>query len=263
MPNAKQLREQERRETVERYHTLKDAEEDFEQAKAAATTVGERDQLMSKFAAFRRLHREEDIRRGKRLPGFHAQMRQNLWARWLEIAASHERDASAAFELACSGDTLHLTEELRQSLVAVTAVACSIEALYEDLRYLVPERPPFKNAPERIADCFAHAFGLSQAEAGQALDDIKWIFDRRNEGVHPYTEFRPTAPHPAGFNSSVELSRFNGPESRRALKSALDIFAAAESPPQPVNRWVKRWADERRPYHDQVVGPIRAAIAEG
>jgi hypothetical protein len=259
--SVRRQRERERRETVQRYHILKDAEEDFALNKAGATSADEQERLTSVFAEFRRRHREEDVRRGKRLPGTHVQTHQIMWARWIEIAAQQTHSAQLALASAMDGQP-QLVEELRSSMLAVTAAACTIEALYEDVRYLIPARPDLDSTQATIADCLSAAFGWPQPVSDRASTDIAWIFERRNESLHPYSESSPTAPHPAGFDTGEELSRFNGMESRRALEAALEILAFAERPPAPANRWVQRWANERQPYHLQVVQPIRTALAE-
>ncbi|MDG6107360.1 hypothetical protein Daura_50155 [Dactylosporangium aurantiacum] len=244
---------------MERIHILKDAGEEYERRKAAATSPEERDTLMREFAEFRTRHREEDIRRGKRLPGFHLQTQQIMWARWIEIAASHERDAMKALDAARAGEP-QLAEELRQSLVAITAAACAVEALYEDVKYLIDDRRRIDDAAERITDCLSEAFGLPRTEHDQLLDNLTWLFERRNEGLHPYSEMAPTEVHPAGLNTSAEMAHFNGQESRKALVVALGALELAANPPSPANRRVERWIDDRRTYHEQVVDPIRSTI---
>ena len=67
-------------------------------------------------------------------------MHQIMWARWIEIAAAHELAARAAYDEIYAGQTVKLTEELRQSLVVIAAAASTVEALYEDVKYLIPER---------------------------------------------------------------------------------------------------------------------------
>ena len=89
-------RDRERRGTVERYHRLKDFEEGFVIAKQAANTREERQRLMNDMAAYRRKHREEDVARGKRVPGFAVQMHQIMWSRWIARALSLVCDRTAA-----------------------------------------------------------------------------------------------------------------------------------------------------------------------
>ena len=135
-------RDRERRETVERYHRLKDVEEDFVIAKAAAKTREERQPLMDQMYAYRRKHREGDVERGKRPTGLgvSVQMRKIMRARWIEIAVEHELAAREAYRQILAGRTEGLVEELRQSLVAITASASTLESLYEDVGYLIPSR---------------------------------------------------------------------------------------------------------------------------
>ena len=257
--NPRAERDRERRETVERYHRLKDVEEDFDLAKARVTSQEERQRLMEDMSAFRSQHRAEDVRRGKRQPGTGILMHQIMWARWIEIAREHEQRAVSAYAEIRAGNTKHLVSELREGLVACAAAASTIEALYEDTKYLIPERCPKSTAAKTIADGLAAAFGLADAERQALVGDLTHVFDRRNEGLHGYSE--PAAPeeHPAGVVTGAEATRFNGPEGTRALRIALRVLAYAERPPRPANRWVSRWARDRAAYHDQIVKPIRDA----
>lgn len=250
-----------RRLRVERYHQLRDAEEDFTEAKAAATSQDERDRLSAEFAPFRRAHREEDVRLGYRPAGGGISMRQNMWARWLEVADAHELDARRAFEAILAGNINELGSELRNSLVAITASAMAVEALYEDVVYLMPPRRKLNRADQQFSDLFTAAFGLAPEDAETLRADLGWLFARRNEAAHPYTEGGPPQRHPAGFDTGAELSRFNAVQSRRALQVLLRVLGQAEQPPLPANRWVRRWAQESATHHATIVQPIRARLA--
>ena len=133
-------RDRERRETVQRYHQLKDAEEDFDIAKARASSREERQRLMNGLNALRSQHRAEDVRRGKRQAGTGFLMHQCMWARWIEIAHEHQQGAVSAYNEILAGNTAPLVIELRESLVAFAATAATIEALHEDTKYLIPPR---------------------------------------------------------------------------------------------------------------------------
>jgi hypothetical protein len=256
MPSQRD-RDTERRVTIERYHQLKDREDDFVLAKSASTTPEDRRQLDSEMYEFRKAHREEDIARGKRSPGFGVLMHQIMWARWCEVMVEHELAARTAYARIIQGDHTALVDELRQSLVAVASAASTIEAMYEDVRFLIPERPAKPATYLRVSDLLTTAFGLDVSQRTQLVEDLKWLFERRNEGVHPYAE--PEAPqvHPSGLNTSAEASRFNATESRRAVDIAMQVLRFAQSPPNPYNRWIRRWLAERADYHAQVVTPLR------
>lgn len=184
-------------------------------------------------------------------------MHQITWARWVEIAGEHEASARAAYERIVAGDVGRLTAELRESLIAISAAAVTVEALYEDIRYLIVHRPTLRYADARVADGLAAAFGLPPERREALGADVAWLFARRNEAVHGYAE--PEAPqrHPAGFATGAEAARFNAVESRRALLVALRVLGDAAAPAAPAGRWVRRWVAEREPYQVRVVQPIR------
>jgi hypothetical protein len=250
-------RDGERRETVERYHRLKDVEEDFAIAKARASSPEERQRLMEEMSRFRTDHREQDIQRGKRSRGVGIMMHQIMWARWLEVASEHEKAAAIAHAQIRAGETQYLLDELKAGLVVVAPAASTVEALYEDTRYLIPERARKSTAAKRFADGLAAAFGFPQPERLSLITELTLLFDLRNEGLHGYSEPSPPAAHPVGFMTGAESARFSAPESRKALDLALRVLAFAEDPPAPANRWVRRWVTDRATYHQQVVKPIR------
>ena len=106
-----------RRETVRRAHILRDYEEDYESRLNQTTDQSARQVLMDDLHRFRMAHREEDIRRGVR-PAVEegargVVMRQNMWARWMEVAHAHCVDAQLAAQRLKPGDTATLLEELR------------------------------------------------------------------------------------------------------------------------------------------------------
>ncbi len=141
MAPGESKREQERRAWVARLEGFKDASEAYERRLAAAQqTVEERQAVQLSFAAYRRAHREEDVRMGRRSPGLSIAMHQIMWARWAEVAVEHELTARRAFAEIVQGDSDVLLRELRASLVAVTASAHTIEAVFGDIKYLIPEQ---------------------------------------------------------------------------------------------------------------------------
>ena len=93
--------ERERRSWVERQEKFRDAQEEYERQLAQAQTEIERRRLMDNFSAYRRTHKEEDVRSGKRPPGTEVTMHQIMWARWIEIAVDNERPSSGGVSKNC------------------------------------------------------------------------------------------------------------------------------------------------------------------
>ena len=185
-------------------------------------------------------------------------MHQILWVRWLEVTVEHELAARDAYDLIVNGDNESLLDEFRNSLVTIIAAAFTIESLYEDTRFLIPPQPKFEYTWERIANAISIAFGLDANDSTRLLADLEWLFDRRNEAAHPYSELELPQPHPAGIGyTGIEHSRFNAIECGKASDVVLWVLKLAENPPNPRGRWVARWIKERAPYQE-IVQQVRS-----
>ena len=100
---SRRERDAERRETVERYHRLKDVEEDYGRAMSSAMSSDDRQTLMDNVAAYRQRHREKDVERGKQPRGGGVVMEQIMWARWAEVMIDHELAAREAYTAIVDG----------------------------------------------------------------------------------------------------------------------------------------------------------------
>lgn len=262
MARQESQREQARREWVVRQEVHRDAAEAYEARRAVSETDEQRRALMDEFAAYRRTHREEDIRRGKRPPGLSIAMHQIMWARWAEVAVEHEMEAREAFaQIVERAHSEPLLREFRASLVAVTAAAHAIEALFGDIKYLIPVQARQNSRELLLWRAFRQAIGISEDVGAGLRGDLAWLFDLRGQAAHPYTESKPTEHHPAGINTGVENSKFNAVTSGRAVDIAMSLFEYAADPPQPNGRWIERWAADRKPYHDGTIAALRKARA--
>jgi len=255
-------REQARRQWVVRREEFKDASEAYEARRAVAATDEERQALMGDFAAYRRAHREEDIRKGKRSPELSVSMHQIMWARWAEVAVEHEIEAREAFaQIVDRAHSDPLLREFRASLVAVTAAAHTVEALLGDIKYLIPAQARRNSRALVLWHAFRQAFGIPDDVGEKLKADLGWLFDLRGQAAHPYTESEPPQLHPAGINTGVENSRFNAVTSGRAVDIAMTFLEYAAAPSTPHGRWIERWATDRKPYHDGVIAALREARA--
>ena len=240
---------QERRAWVERQERFKDLQEEYERRSAAASSPEERRQLAQAFSEQRRDHREEDVRIGKRSPGLAVRMHQIMWARWIEVAVEHELEARRAYlDIVAKPESDAILREFRASLVAVTAAAHTIEAVFGDIKYLIPPQPRRDKRHQELRHGFRVAFGVSGAPDERLAEELKWLFTLRDSAAHPYTESEPPARHPAGINTGVEHSKFNAITSGRAVDAAMAVLDLAASSPTPSGRWIERWATERAPH---------------
>lgn len=157
--------EQARRAWIERQERFRDAEEDYVKNMSQATGDAERRRLMQEFAEYRTAHRSENVTARKRPAEISVMMRQNMWARWIEVAVANELQAREDFRrITTEPGSDALTAELRSSLVAVTACAHTIEALYGDIKYLMPAPTRRGDSRDRrLLDGLCLAFGVSNA----------------------------------------------------------------------------------------------------
>lgn len=214
---------------------------------------------MEEFAAYRTAHGREDIAAGRRPEGTAILMRQVMWARWLEIAVEHESAAKGSFRqiVADPNRGAHI-QEFRDSLVAVTAAAYCVEAVFGEIKYLMDPVVIKRSARSRILACaFRDAFGIEARDYARLQQELAWLLQLRGDAAHPYTEDEVPLRHPAGINTGAEASRFNAATSGRAVDVALLVLRYAEVPPAPGHRWVERWVLAAQPYHHTVVQPLR------
>lgn len=252
--------ESERRSAIEREDHLVDLGERYEADLAAETTNEGKTALMQAFAKVRQELRQKEVDAGRRSRGLSVLLHQILWARWIEVAVENEMRARAAFVRAKTGEQQALVEDFRASLVAISASAHVIEALFGEVKYRIPPQARLKKRYLDLGQAFTMAFGLDKAASDRLLADLTWLFDRRDLAVHPYAQAEPPQHHPAGYLTGAEFSDFNAVTSGRAVDLAMALLEISQAPPKPANRAIARWAEKRQPYHLGVL-PLRALRA--
>jgi hypothetical protein len=238
--------EMERRHWVERHEHFKDLQEQYERQRAATSDADERRRLAEEFGAERTAQRKADIDLGKRSPSTGVAVQQTMWLHWLEIAVENELVARQCFqELIAHQTSDPLGREFRASLIAVAASAHTIEAIFGEIKYLIPPQPKRDNRHSQLRHAFRISFGIIDPEDAKLGGELAWLFANRDSAVHPYTELVPTKQHPIGTNTGVEHSLFNAVTSGRAVDTAMTVIQFAASPRKPHNHWIERWIAER------------------
>lgn len=236
----------ERRDWVERHERFKDLQEQYERQRAATTDPDERRRLTEKFTAERTAQRKADVALGKRLPSTGIAVRQTMWLHWLEIAVQNEMVARRCFkQLIAHQASDPLSCEFHASLVAAVASAHTIEAIFGEIKYLIPPQPRRDKRHSQLHHAFRISFGITDPEDAKLADELAWLFSNRDSAVHPYTELVPTEQHPTGINTGVEHSVFNAVTSGRAVDTAMAVIQGAALPRNPYNHWIARWGAER------------------
>jgi hypothetical protein len=144
-----------------------------------------------------------------------------------------------------ASDFRSLGREFRASLIAVAASAHTIEAIFGEIKYLIPPTAKTDNRHSQLRHAFRISFGIIDPEDAKLGGELAWLFANRDSAVHPYTELVPTKQHPIGTNTGVEHSLFNAVTSGRAVDTAMTVIQFAASPRKPHNHWIERWIAER------------------
>jgi hypothetical protein len=145
----------------------------------------------------------------------------HLWSTWMKTAieqaqrARQARGRLASYpwspEQSPSAEWIALLEqEFQASLVAITASALALDALYgaaisEQLR---GSRSKRAGRAGKIHELLKDAFDTGPVNKYWA-DEFKWLFAQRDAGVHPEEKPQPSDRHPLGMNLSPEYVQYS------------------------------------------------------
>jgi hypothetical protein len=160
---------------------------------------------------------------------------------WADAAVEHERRAREGREQVlrdhAAADTPRMTAELHAAMVAVSACAHSLDALYAELAELVgPEtfadwekiRRPGRWA--EVAGIIGLAFDVDVADWRPRL---RSLFKLRNDAVHPKVRFESPQKHPAlPVNVASEYLLFSVESATESVDLLLEILATCADAPR-------------------------------
>jgi hypothetical protein len=180
----------------------------------------------------------------------------HLWMHWLQIISERERAAIAAraqvLELGARGERVSdaLSEEMQASMVAISGAAHAIDALYGEIKPLVPV-PAATLAAWRANRTGRHDRIFETLKLGCTLGDRsqRWpkqfhaLYLLRGPAVHHGVKHRPAAPHPSGIaHVSQENADYSVENVRESVDLAFDVILTAMR--QPKEPKLVAWAEE-------------------
>ena len=206
------------------------------------------------------------------VPGIRATT--HLWWNWAMIAIQHEALATDARRTAehaknSSLDTRQfsaaLLQEMHASMVAVTASAFSIDALYAVMKPLIPVPPETIRAwnmrrtrrDRRVLEVLKLGFAIG-AVAKQWAVDLAWLWDRRDGGVHFSESSKPLTAHPTGTNTAQEQVDYSAEAASRAVGTSLQVLKKCAWSPKnglPTATWATTSRDAIQMLLDERVEP--------
>jgi hypothetical protein len=185
----------------------------------------------------------------------------HMWVHWAHVSIGAAKEARAAreeiIEAHRAGGPVPIDKELRPSIVAVTASAHALDALYAELKPLVvPEsvsetwqrkRPVRRN---QIHETFQLAFRIS---AQEWRSEFAWLFGLRDDAVHPSFAFEvPTPTHLEELHAAREYSVFTTDAADRAVAILIEVISVGVERPKKA---AEEWANGS-------VETVRAIVAE-
>jgi hypothetical protein len=177
-----------------------------------------------------------------------------LMLHWATIAVRHEALARRErWELErrrdITGGRIDPTKEMHAALIAISAVAHTLDALYGEIRNLA--LPPALRATwakprsgpprqEKIVQALKHGFAIGK-QAEHWAEELDWLDGLRDAAVHPKIEFREAKEHPVAGPTAPAYAEYSLESAGRAVDLMLDVFAMCGTAPKPG---LEQWAEE-------------------
>lgn len=169
-------------------------------------------------------------------------IRHHAWATWATIAIEHER-------IAWETRTTAPADELRPALVAITAAAFALDALYgssvERFGVPTPEVSCDESARwRRVAEAMRR--GVSPASVAESWRDrIQELFDQRDDAVHFDEVDRPPVWHePLHSKAAAEHGYWSLERATIAVDLVLDVLISwRDSPSKAAREWSEAYGD--------------------
>lgn len=191
------------------------------------------------------------------------------WLHWLQIAAIRETEAVAARNRLRQADTSDsefggaMIDEMHASMSAVVASACAIDALYGEIRPMIPLPSGLAalwtanhtSRPRRILETFKSGLRLGP-RTNTWPREFRALYVLRDPITHHQIATNPSVPHPSGAPTHVaqEVADYCMENARRSVDLAFDVvLTALVSAKAPA---VRAWAD-RMPHVPEVVRGYR------
>ncbi len=162
-----------------------------------------------------------------------------VWAHWARIAVAQTALARQAASLAPAGSIL---DEMHPAMIAITAVAHTLDGLYDQLRFVAPVSTGRPKRQRRILETLKCGFVLGRK--GQLwLPDFDALFALRDPAVHPQVKQSPPVTHPCWGNVAAEYVEYSADSAEWALGLLRDVLRTCVDNPRTSTRG---WAEVQK-----------------
>ncbi len=184
-------------------------------------------------------------------------IRSHLWINWAEIAIENEAVARhARHELYPKDPSEGLRAEMHAGMIAVSASAHALDALYGELQEMIPlpeswrrKEPKTCRGPARharIVETLKLGFALGKA-AVEWPPRFEWLFDLRDSAVHFEGGFRPPVPHPVGVHTADTNVSYALESAQSTVDLLLEVLSTCAASPRDQLPSIVKWASDMTP----------------
>jgi hypothetical protein len=194
-----------------------------------------------------------------------------MWLVWMEISVE---STTAAFKARAAGrgepiGERYLTardDELKASMIAVSAAAHAIDAFYGTVAYEFDVADELRAAwvknktsrRDRILETLKLGFDVG-GKAKEWAGDFDWLFDLRDGAVHHESEFKPVGDHPGGrLMVPQENIQYCWESAFRARDIAWTVIATCLRTAKAEHENLRAWAmgeAQRAEQLDELIDP--------
>ena len=181
-------------------------------------------------------------------------MKHHLWGTWSEIAIANERAAWRIRIKALKHATpaKFMGDEMKPSLIAITAAAFALDALYGALKPICGDPVTSKDAKgwQHVLETFGHGFKLGR-KASQWQPKFGSLFSAaRDPAVHAKEAFATPVPHPLGGHAAPIYRTYSPKKAKEAVNLLMDVLDTLTSNPGPTTG---PWASGARATVDRLL----------
>ena len=184
------------------------------------------------------------------------------WAQ-IAIASAHaaRRARQALADAQRRGSPLEfaLALELHASLIAISAAANALDALFAELKPLVVTaeiasgwKKTRTKRRQQIRETFRRGFRIVGDSWGR---DFEWLLDLRADAVRQGD--RDPGTHPLGIAAAPEFCEFTFEQAERAARLIVDVCLTCTAYPWPAT---EEWAQQTRPMVERLRADLDGAL---
>jgi hypothetical protein len=178
----------------------------------------------------------------------------SLWFTWLTVAVEHAAEArrvrAEMSRLRDEGGQFSdlLNAEFEAAMVAISASAHALDALYGSSAIPADARNHGQNRPAKIREALKRAFRTGQVNA-QWVAKFTNLFNLRDAAVHAEEQLRIPEMHPVVGFTAKENVTYSLEEADQAVDFSLSVFRWCIDHPRDDSA---KWANDMRPLLEQL-----------